>query len=148
MERLGLRNLSVCFAGGCFGALANSLLVWYLGRLGVPREFGVGIAPEWSLQFLYPRLVWGGLWGMLFMVPLWDRGFWTSVFSRGVLLSLFPTAFQLLYAFPVWQKKGLMGVALGRLTPLFVFFFNAVWGVVAALWVYASAGRPGRKLKL
>jgi hypothetical protein len=27
---------------------------------------------------------------------------------------------------------------LGTLTPVFVLFFNAVWGVAAALWLWAS----------
>jgi len=31
--------------------------------------------------------------------------------------------------------KGVGGLALGALTPLFVLFFNAVWGVVAAWWL-------------
>jgi hypothetical protein len=29
----------------------------------------------------------------------------------------------------------LLGLDLGMLTPLFVLFFNAVWGLSAALWL-------------
>ena len=29
----------------------------------------------------------------------------------------------------------MMGMGLGALTPLFVFVFNAVWGIVAAIWI-------------
>jgi hypothetical protein len=40
--------------------------------------------------------------------------------------------------FPYQLNKGMMGLDLGTLTPLFVLFFNAVWGVAAALWLWAS----------
>jgi hypothetical protein len=34
--------------------------------------------------------------------------------------------------FPLKADKGVMGLDLGVFTPLFVIFFNAVWGLVAA----------------
>jgi hypothetical protein len=129
-------RLSVGFAAGCLGALVNSWLICYLGQRGIPQLFGVTLAPKWSLAFLYPRLVWGGLWGLLFALPIWRGTFWIGIFSRGILFSLAPTAFQLFYVFPKLLGKGTMGLALGKLTPLFVFAYNAVWGLVAALWVY------------
>jgi hypothetical protein len=133
-----IRRISMTFAAGCLGALINSWLVWYLGTTGIPRQFGVAIAPAWSLGFLYRRLVWGGLWGLLFTAPIWRRGFWVGVFSRGILFSLIPSAFQLFYVFPVLQGEGVLGVGLGRLTPVFVCLYNAVWGFSAALWLYAA----------
>jgi hypothetical protein len=133
-----LQRLSVCFAAGAFGALINSLVVWYLGKKGIPQHFGVSIAPALSAGFLYPRLVWGGLWGLLFSIPLWKDGFWIGVFSRGILFSFFPTLFQLFYVFPVMLGKGMMGTLLGKLTPVFVCVYNAVWGFSAALWLHVA----------
>lgn len=133
-----LDRLSICLAAGAFGAIINSLVVWYFGRKGIPQRFGVTIAPALSAGFLYPRLVWGGIWGVLFSVPLWRDGFWTGVFSRGILFSLLPTLFQLFYVFPVLMGKGMMGAGFGKLTPVFVCFYNAVWGFSAALWLYAA----------
>ncbi len=133
-----LRQLSLTFAAGSFGALVNSCLVWYLGSQGIPQKFGVAIAPAWSLAYLYPRIVWGGLFGWAFLVPIWRSGFWTGVFSRGILLSLLPTAFQLFYVFPVLLGKGMMGLALGELTPVFVCLYNAVWGICTGLWLYTA----------
>jgi len=52
---------------------------------------------------------------------------------KGAILSLFPTAFQLFVVFPMMAHKGVAGLDLGLLTPLFVLFFNWVWGGVAAL---------------
>ncbi|MBP8646289.1 MAG: hypothetical protein KBH99_09240 [Syntrophobacteraceae bacterium] len=133
-----LRRISLVFAGGFFGAFVNSVMAWYLGRKGVPQQFGVHLASGWSAHYLYPKLVWGGLWGLLFLAPAWRTGFWVGVFSRGILFSLLPTLFQLLYVFPVLDGKGILGLTLGKLTPVFVFFYNAVWGFCTALWVYAS----------
>ena len=133
-----VQRISISFAAGCFGGLINSLAVWYLGRKGIPQQFGVAIAPVWSLSFLYPRLVWGGLWGLLFTIPIWRSGFWIGVFSRGILFSLIPTLFQLFYVFPHLQGKEMMGLALGALTPLFVCLYNGIWGFCAALWLYAA----------
>jgi len=135
-----IRRISLGFAAGCFGALVNSLLVWYFGKLEIPQKFGVAIAPALSAQFLYPRLVWGGLWGFLFALPAWKGGFWVSVFSRGILISLFPTAFQLFYVFPILTGKGMFGLALGRLTPVLVCLYNAVWGLCAAFWAHTAKG--------
>lgn len=132
---------SMAYAAGCVGALVNSWVVWYLGSKGIPQKFGVAIAPAWSAAYLYPRLVWGGLWGLLFVLPMWQSGFWTGVFSRGILFSIVPTLFQLLYVFPYLAGKGMMGLALGKLTPVFVFLYNAVWGLCAALWLHLAKGR-------
>ncbi|MGD9506558.1 MAG: hypothetical protein AB7W37_16750 [Syntrophobacteraceae bacterium] len=146
MSCINVWRISLCFAGGALGALANSFVVWQMGKLGVPQMVGVDIAPAWTLQFLYPRIVWGGLWGFVFLFPVWKRGFWTAVFSRGVFFSLFPTAFQLFYVFPNLLGKGMLGAALGGLTPLFVFLYNAVWGFCAGLWIYLAERKEKPRL--
>lgn len=136
--RSALERLSVVFAGGCLGALVNSWLAWYAGQAGIPQKLGVAMAPVWSKAFVYPRIVWGGLWGFLFLLPLLRRGFLVGVFSRGILWSLGPTAAQLLYFFPFVLHKGWLGLGLGSLTPLFVFAYNAVWGLCAAWWIWMA----------
>jgi len=131
MERAG-RKLSLVFASGALGGLANSLAVWIFGLLGITGALGVHIAPALTPEWLYPRLVWGGLWGILFLIPiLTDRPL-----ARGLLYSIGPTLVQLLIVFPIKAQKGVYGLELGALTPLFVVIFNAVWGVVAAYWLH------------
>lgn len=125
------QRLSLVFAAGCLGALVNSLTVWLFGVAGLTRALGVGIAPALTPAWLYPRIVWGGLWGALFLLPRPDLVWWL----RGLLFSLGPTAVQLFIVFPLKADKGMGGLALGALTPLLVLFFNAVWGVVAAWWL-------------
>jgi hypothetical protein len=37
--------------------------------------------------------------------------------------------------FPMKANQGMFGLALGNMTPVLVLFFNAIWGVAAALWL-------------
>jgi hypothetical protein len=126
-----MRNLSLVFVAGCWGALLNSLAVWLFGSLGIASALGVHIAPPLTGAFLYPRIVWGGLWGFLFLIPL-DR---KSFPARGLFFSLAPTLVQLFLVFPLMAHKGVMGLQLGYLTPLLVVFYNAIWGLGAGLWL-------------
>ena len=125
------KNFSLVFAAGCFGGLLNSLAVWLFGELGITTALGVSIAPKMSAAWLYPRIVWGGIWGALFLLPLWQR----KVLIKGLIYSLGPTLVQLFIVFPVKASKGAMGLDLGTLTPVFVIIFNAIWGVAAAIWL-------------
>lgn len=135
--KISLRNLSLVFAAGCWGALWNSLALWLFGFLGVAGILGVKIAPALTAPWLYPRLVWGGIWGLLFLAPLGKQS-WPA---RGLIFSLGPTLVQLFIVFPLQAKKGYLGLELGYLTPVLVVFYNAVWGVAAGLWLRAA--RPG-----
>ena len=124
-------KLTLVFASGCLGGLLNSLTVWLFGAIGITALFGVKIAPTLTPAWLYPRIVWGGIWGLLFLLPFFSRKF----VYRGFIYSLFPTLVQLFIVFPLKANKGVMGVDLGSLTPIFVLFFNFVWGISAALWL-------------
>jgi len=124
-------HASIAFTAGCFGGLLNSLAVWLFGATGITSALGVSIVPALTPSWLYPRLVWGGIWGALFLLPLMRY----RPVTRGLIFSLGPTAIQLFVIFPIKAHKGIMGLDLGTLTPLLVIFFNAVWGVTAAVWM-------------
>ncbi len=127
-------NLGNSFAAGSLGGLANALAVWLAGAAGLTLALGVKLAPALSPAMIYQRMIWGGIWGILLVLPVL-RG---SIFWRGLLFSLGPTAVQLLVVFPQVANKGLYGLELGTLTPAFVVVFNAIWGWVAAAWLKAS----------
>jgi hypothetical protein len=129
-----LKKVSVAFSSGVFGGLVNSLAVWAFGVTNLHTILHVGIAPAWSAQWLYPRLVWGGLWGLLFATSVL-RG---REFMKGFLLSLAPTAAQLLYFLPYQAHKGFFGLQLGALTPVVVLIFNLLWGLSAVVWLRAT----------
>jgi hypothetical protein len=124
-----MKKLLVYFGAGCLGALANSIAVWLFGYFHITSSFGVSIAPLLTPGWLYPRIVWGGIWGLLFILPMLQ----SKLLLKGTVLSLFPTAVQLLVVFPLKAHKGIAGIDLGLFTPLFVLFFNWVWGIVTAL---------------
>ncbi len=125
------KKLALVFAAGCLGGLLISLAVWIFGELGITTVLGVSIAPKLSPAWLYPRIVWGGIWGALFLLPLWQN----KVLIKGLIYSLGPTLVQLFIVFPMKASKGAMGLDLGTLTPIFVIIFNATWGVTAAIWL-------------
>ena len=126
-----IRKLSLYFSAGALGGLTNSAAIWLAGMTGLTTYLQVKMAPAWTLPWLYPRIVWGGIWGLIFLLPIAK----SRVFTRGVLMSLGPTLVQLFWVFPFKTHAGYLGFELGILTPLFVFVFNAIWGITAALWV-------------
>ncbi|MFC1868446.1 hypothetical protein ACFL0H_09970 [Thermodesulfobacteriota bacterium] len=129
-----MKRLLIYFAAGCLGALANSLAVWISGDLGITKSLGVSISPALSANWLYPRIVWGGIWAFLFYLPFMK----TKLISKGSLLSLFPTLVQLFIVFPYKAQKGIAGLELGFFTPFFVLIFNWIWGVVTSLAIKYS----------
>jgi hypothetical protein len=125
------RRLTLLFSAGCFGGLVNSMALWLLGKYDVTANAGVDIAPELTPSWLYPRLVWGGVWSLLFFLPFWR----SSYLKRGVMVSLGPTLVQLFIIFPFKANDGWLGSKLGYLTPLLVLLLNALWGVSTVLWL-------------
>ena len=126
-----MNKILVFFAAGCLGALANSIAVWLFGNFGITASLGVSMAPSLTPAWLYPRIVWGGLWGLLFVLPILN----SRLLLKGTVLSLLPTAVQLFVVFPLKTHNGMAGLELGFFTPLFVLFFNWVWGAVTALTI-------------
>jgi len=125
------KKLSIFFSAGCLGGLLNSIEVWMVGLLGISTGLGVQIAPDLSPEWLYPRVVWGGIWGVLFFIPVLN----TRPFAKGILFSLPLSLVQLFVVFPLKLNKGILGLELGMLTPAFVIVSNVVWGLGAAYWL-------------
>lgn len=133
--------LAACFCAGLLGALCNSMVAWQAGQLGLTEMLGVRMAPSLTLAWLYPRLVWGGIWGMAYFLavgPLRSRRHWAR---KGLWISLLPTAFQLFVVFPHMTGHGWMGLSLGQLTPLFVLLYNMVWGFCTGIFCRLIWGR-------
>jgi len=129
-----MKKALILFAAGCLGALASSVVVWLFGDLGITKSLGVSISPALTASWLYPRIVWGGIWGLIFFLPLLN----SKPLAKGTILSLFPTIVQLFIIFPYKANKGIAGIELGVFTPVFVFVFNWVWGVVTSLIIKYS----------
>jgi hypothetical protein len=126
-----LRRLSMLFSAGAVGGLVSSTVLWALGRFGITSMIGVDLAPRLTPAWLYPRIVWGGIWAVLFLIPVFKN----SPVKRGMLLSLGPTAGLLFVVFPHQAYKGYLGLELGGLTPVLIVVLNAIWGITAAAWL-------------
>lgn len=122
-----LRKVAVTYAAGSIGALANSAALQLLRALRT--ETGIPAAtPDW----LYSRLVWGGIFGLLFVLPVLPG----RPLAKGVLLSLAPSIARLTLFAPAGGIGGPLAVAM-------VFVFNAVWGIVTA-YALAAMGAARR----
>jgi len=126
-----MKKVLVFFAAGCLGALANSIALWLLGDFGITQSLNIAIAPKLTPLWLYPRIVWGGIWGFAFLLPMLD----SKLLLKGSILSIFPTLVQLFVVFPFQAHKGMAGLELGLLTPALVVVLNWLWGFVTGLTI-------------
>lgn len=126
--------LAVCFCAGLLGALVNSLFAWQVGQLGLPALLEVRMAPSLSAAWLYPRLVWGGLWGLVYFLTVGPQNARRHWARKGLWVSLLPTAYQLFVVFPTMTSYGWLGFGLGQMTPLFVLVYNMVWGFATGIF--------------
>jgi len=131
-----IRKLSGAFTGGALGALVDSVNIVLLSKVGFTTLIGVSLAPQWSGPWLYQRMVWGGIWGLILVLPYLR----SRIVLRGIVMSLAPTAMMLFRVFPS-MGKGLMGVEFGVMTPVLVLLLNFIWGIVASYWYWATLHR-------
>jgi hypothetical protein len=124
-----LKNLSLICAAGAFGGLAKAVVAWFFGAAGINALLGFKMAPALTSAWIYQHLVWGGIWALLFLLPLGG-----SYYLRGAIYSLGQTLVQLLVIFPK-MNRGLLGLELGPMTPVLVIFFGIIWGLATGFWL-------------
>lgn len=124
-----MKNVLVVFAAGCLGALIQVLVMWLCTRYGVTHSLHVGITGSLAPSWIYPRIIWGGMWGFLFLLPILT----SSVFARSFVIALIPTGVQLFIIYPFYEGRGIGGLNLGMLTPFVVLFFFWVWSLATTV---------------
>jgi hypothetical protein len=120
------RRLSLAFAAGGVGVIALAAFLWIVREAGVMASLGLHPPPVRMPAFLYSRIVWGGLWALLFVLPVMT-GQWLL---RGVLVGVLASLAAIFYFNPAWKTAPFAFVAL-------IFAANAVWGIAAAGWYRA-----------
>jgi hypothetical protein len=124
-----IRKISGAFTGGALGALLDSFNIWWMGVAGVSDWIGIGMKPEFAAPWVYKRMIWGGIWMLLLLLPVWKR----RTVARGMLFSLAPSAMMLLVVFPS-MGKGLFGLGFGMMMPVVVVVLNFIYGIFASWW--------------
>ena len=132
---------AVCFFAGLLGGLCSSLVLWLAGSWGLTTSVGVHITPDLNSAWLYPRLIWGGLWGLVYFLFVGSRRSRRHWIRKGIIVSLLPTAVQLFLVYPYSTDHGVLGFGLGDLTPLVELIFNGVWGFTTGLFTRLLWGR-------
>lgn len=124
-----MKNALVVFAAGCLGALIQCLVMWLCSRYGITHSLHVALPGSIAPAWLYPRIVWGGLWGFLFLLPILT----SSIFARSFVIALIPTGVQLFIIYPLYEHAGIAGLSLGLLTPFVVLFSYWVWSLATTV---------------
>ncbi len=132
------RKLSIAFAAGSLGALANVIFVAVVATLGITAALGIDSPKPPMPAFLYKQIAWGGLWGFVLVVPALTRSWW----QRGLVLGVLASVVALLIFIPMIQfppdfkyaSPGYLGLGWGAMFPVLVLAANSVWGLVAAYW--------------
>lgn len=128
-----VKKISGAFTGGAIGGFVDSFNIWMMGVSGISDLIGIGMKPEFNAPWLYERMVWGGIWMLLLIVPVLKN----RVVLRGMLFSLFPSAMMLFTVLPS-MGKGMFGLGFGILMPAVVIGLNFIYGAIASVW-YAKA---------
>lgn len=123
--------LFVLFIAGALGGLTNSIVVWSLGVLGVTPALGFSMAPDLTVEWLARRIFASGLWGIIFLIPLYN----SSPIKKGAVLSILPWLSSALIVFPFRMEMGWFGLGFGLGTPIWTLFFAAIWGITGTLFL-------------
>ena len=120
-----LRRIALCFAAGAVGGLARGLLVSALTHYGATAAIGHHLAAALQPAGLYARIVWGGLYAFVFLLPV-ARNSWLMA---GLLWGVVVTALQLV-ALPMLLHSVPHFALLPAVSALVL---NVVWGLTTAL---------------
>ena len=124
-----IRKLSGAFTGGALGALLDSFNIWVMGVVGISDLIGITMKPEFTAPWAYKRMIWGGIWMLLLLIPVWRN----KTILRGMVFSLVPSAMMLLVVIPS-MGKGMLGLGFGALMPVVVIGLNFIYGIFASFW--------------
>lgn len=120
------RQLSLAFAAGGVGVIALVAAMWILKESGALASLGLRPPSPRMPDFLYSRIVWGGIWALLFVLPIMSRQW----LLRGLIVGALASIASIFYFNPAWKSAPFAFVIL-------IFVANSIWGAVAAGWYRA-----------
>jgi len=126
-----IKSIFYVFVAGGLGGLTNSMAVWSLGALGVTSKLGFGMAPELTSEWLLRRVFASTLWGIIFLLPIYEN----APIKKGAVLSILPWLSSVFIVFPMQMDVGFFGLGFGFGTPIWTLIFAAVWGITGTLFL-------------
>jgi hypothetical protein len=130
-------RMSLSLAGGAVAGLLQTLIIVALSNLAIFQALGMPFKIPFTLPYLYQRITWGGLWGLLFLIPLFTS--WRNT-NRGLIFALVPACASLFYFLPYQDNMGWFGLGMGTLWPGVVVIFAVLWGYIAGVWLDRAYG--------
>ena len=124
-----LRHCALCYSSGVVGGLAKGVLVWACMRSAVTAPFGEQLAAALHVEGLYTRLVWSGLFALVFVLPF-ARG---AMLPRALLGALIVSVVQLL-VLPLVLHSSFHLLALSTLS---LVLLNCIWGLAAVAMLHS-----------
>lgn len=132
------QKLSLGFTAGAIGGVANVAFVAIVAALGIVALLGIDSPRPSMPAVLYKQIAWGGLWGLVLVLPLLKGNWWL----RGLVLGFFASLATMLIFLPrvvmpagaPFASPGMFGLGWGETMPLLILVANSVWGLAAAWW--------------
>ncbi len=121
-----IRGLTLLFASGTFGGFLEAVSFWFFGKIGINALMGMP-APGWNPAMIYRPVVWGGIWGLIFVIPFLGN----KIVWRGIILSIAPTLAAWFVFIPA-RTPGFHGT-LSMLS--LIIILNAIWGIATGFWL-------------
>ncbi|MFT3929984.1 MAG: hypothetical protein QM709_06765 [Spongiibacteraceae bacterium] len=119
-----LRDIALCFAAGCVGALAKTGVIWLCFHFSVLNGVASHLASAQYPAGFYGRIVWGGIGAVLFLLPVMRKS-WPM---RGLCWGLIAASLQL-FVLPL-VAGGTIHFSLFPM--LSALTLGCVWGVATA----------------
>ena len=123
---------------GALAALVTNLVIWILSGIGIFFFLDVRIAPvdlAPSAKWILERVVYGLVFGLFFLVPLWQSA---PHWRRGLLVAAIPLTDLFLRRFPK-QELGWFGLNAGVSLPITAIVIWLLWGMLAG-WLLQRWG--------
>ncbi len=126
-----IKTILYLFVAGGLGGFTSGILVWALGTLGITPALGFGMVPELTFEWMFRRVFASGLWGAIFLIPIYRN----SPVVKGAVLGILPWLSSILIVFPYKMNVGFFGLGFGIGTPVWTLFFGFVWGATGTLFL-------------
>jgi len=126
-----LKTLIFVFIAGALGGFTSGVLVWLFGAIGLTPATGFNMTPDLSFGWMSGRVFASGVWGIIFLIPVYNA----SALKKGALLGILPWLSSILYVLPFKLNAGWLGLEMGYGTPLWTLFFGVFWGVSGTLFL-------------